>query len=54
MLLWLRACGFYLLGHLAKGKAKLNVSLEASCVNAVLLAVGRRFEFKKSELDGVL
>ena len=51
VLLRFRACRSYILCHLRKGEAKLNVALELSCVDAAF-AFGRRLvELEKSELN---
>ena len=51
LLLFLGAGAPQVLCHLAHCEAKLNVALELACVEPVLLAVGRRCELEKSELD---
>ena len=51
VLLGLGACGPDVLGKLAERKAKLNVALQLSGVDAVLPAVRRGVELEKPELD---
>lgn len=51
LLLLLGAGAPQVLCHLAHCEAELNVALELACVEPVLLAVGRRCELEKSELD---
>ena len=53
-LLGLGAGGADFLCHLAQCQAKLNVALELSGVEAVLLAVGRGVELEEAELDRAL
>ena len=49
VLLGLRACRPHCFRHLTEGQAKLNVALQLTCVEAVLLAVGRGVELEKAE-----
>ena len=51
VLLGLGACGSDRLCHLAQGEAQLNVTLELSSVESVLLAVCRSIELEEPELD---
>ena len=50
-MLGLGACGSDRLCHLAQGKAELNVALELSGMEPVLLAVCRSIELEEPELD---
>ena len=54
MLLWLRACAFRILRHLAECQAKLNVALKLAGVEAVSLAVCWGIELEKAEFNGPL
>lgn len=51
VLLGLGACGSDCLCHLAQGEAQLNVTLELTSVESVLLAVCRSIELEEPELD---
>ena len=53
-LLGLCACALDFLCHLAQCEAKLDVALELAGVDPILLAVRRRVELEKSELNGAL
>ena len=52
ILLRFRACRLHFLCHLAERKAKLDVTLKLSCVQAVLLPIRRGIELEKPEFDG--
>ena len=52
VLLRFRACRLHFLCHLAERKAKLDITLKLSCVQAVLLPIRRGIELEKPEFDG--
>ena len=51
VLLGLGACKLYILGQLAECQAKLDVSLELTCVEAVLLSISRCVELEEAEFN---
>ena len=54
VLLGLGAGGADFLCHLAESQAELNVALQLTCVEAVLLATLRLVELEEAELNGSL
>ena len=50
-LLWFRTCCFQFFRHFGKGKAKLNVTFQLSCVKSVFLFSCRLVKLEKSEFD---
>ena len=54
VLLGLGACRPHILCHLAQGQAKLDVTLELSCVDAAPALCGRLIELEEPELDRTL
>ena len=50
-LLWLWTCRFQFLCHFGKGKAKLNVAFQLSCVKSVFLFCCWSVKLEKSKFD---
>ena len=54
ILLRLGACGLDLLGHLAQGKAKLDVGAKLTCVDATLATIAGVVELEEAKFNGAL
>ena len=54
ILLGLGACRPHILCHLTQGKAKLDVTLKLSCMDAAPALCGRLIELEEPELDRTL